>query len=249
LPGRQISHLPIQPLREKYPLLRRPKSTLELPPSRPTQRGVSRSSRTLERDAVDAAASGAHRQSQGGSNGARERSSGTQTNGAVFAFTEALADWSVEAFGADGSRTAKPCGPGPLLVSSRRRLTEPDWAPQNLNPPTTATRRIRSPGRAAQGRPGVSGEPVVITLACFVLFRTRGRGCSGHPAFPAPSVIGGTRLLKPRAHRAARTRIRVLTLSTTLVRASPPWLRTARWPWGTRTCARRRVSGVAEGGP
>ena len=137
----------------------------------------------------------------------------------------------------------------PVAGVKSAEASRPDRAWQNLNPPTTVTRRIRSPGRAAQGRPGVSGEPVVITLACFVLFRTRGRGCSGHPAFPAPSVIGGTRLLKPRAHRAARTRIRVLTLSTTLVRASPPWLRTARWPWGTRTCARRRVSGVAEGGP
>jgi hypothetical protein len=120
------------PSAKNIPLLRRPKSTLELPPSRPTQRGVSRSSRTLERDAVDAAASGAYRQLQGGSNGARERSSGTQTNGAVFAFTKALADWSVEAFGADGSRTAKPCGPGTRCwcqvgggKSARPGLTKP----------------------------------------------------------------------------------------------------------------------------
>src|SRR6266481_4215410 len=37
----------------------------------------------------------------------------------------------------------------------------------------------------AQGRSGVSGEPVV-TNSC-VSFRTRGCGCNGHPAFPAPS--------------------------------------------------------------
>src|SRR5258705_9718354 len=43
----------------------------------------------------------------------------------------------------------------------------------------------------AQGRPAGCGEPVVTTLMCFVLFRTRGCGCIGHPAFPAPSVLGG----------------------------------------------------------
>src|SRR5260370_5172023 len=43
----------------------------------------------------------------------------------------------------------------------------------------------------AQGRPAGSGEPVVTTLVCFVLFRTRGCGCIGHPAFPAPSVYRG----------------------------------------------------------
>jgi len=42
----------------------------------------------------------------------------------------------------------------------------------------------------AQGRPDVFGEPVVTTLVCF-LFRTRGCGCIGHPAFPAPSDFSG----------------------------------------------------------
>src|ERR1700716_2494355 len=45
----------------------------------------------------------------------------------------------------------------------------------------------------AQGRPECSGEPVVITLVCFLLC-TRGCGCTGHPAFPAPSVIEGRRV-------------------------------------------------------
>src|SRR5260370_29635519 len=43
----------------------------------------------------------------------------------------------------------------------------------------------------AQGRPAGSGVPVVTTLVCLVLFRTRGCGCIGHPAFPAPSVYRG----------------------------------------------------------
>jgi len=33
---------------------------------------------------------------------------------------------------------------------------------------------------------------------------TRGRGCSGHPAFPTPS-LGGRVFAKSRAHRAARS--------------------------------------------
>src|SRR3981189_969128 len=44
----------------------------------------------------------------------------------------------------------------------------------------------------AQGRAECSGEPVVTTLVCFLLC-TRGCGCTGHPAFPAPSVIEGRR--------------------------------------------------------
>src|SRR3977135_4499805 len=58
----------------------------------------------------------------------------------------------------------------------------------------------------AQGRPECSGEPVVTTLVCFVLC-TRGCGCTGHPAFPAPSVIEARRVsCIVRAHRAARSR-------------------------------------------
>src|SRR6266478_6005461 len=62
----------------------------------------------------------------------------------------------------------------------------------------TVTRRIRRRGEhaisrktIARGMPVDPSEPVVTTLVCFVLFRTRGCGCSGHPAFPAPSVYRG----------------------------------------------------------
>jgi hypothetical protein len=37
--------------------------------------------------------------------------------------------------------------------------------------------------------------PVVTTLVVLFYFRTRGCGCSGHPAFPAPSAFRGTRFL------------------------------------------------------
>src|SRR6266849_10475190 len=67
----------------------------------------------------------------------------------------------------------------------------------------TVTRRIRSPGRARNkplkplraGMPGESGEPSVTTLVCFILFRTRGCGCIGHPAFPTPSVFLGAQFM------------------------------------------------------
>jgi hypothetical protein len=44
-------------------------------------------------------------------------------------------------------------------------------------------------------------------------FCTRDRGCSAHPAFPAPSIFGGTTKRKPRAARAARTRTRICYLN------------------------------------
>jgi hypothetical protein len=37
--------------------------------------------------------------------------------------------------------------------------------------------------------PDDSDEPVVTTLVCFILFRTRGCGCIERPAFPAPSDV------------------------------------------------------------
>jgi hypothetical protein len=50
--------------------------------------------------------------------------------------------------------------------------------------------RVISRKTIAQGRPGETGGPVVTTLVCLFRFRTRGYGCNGHPAFPAPSVSG-----------------------------------------------------------
>jgi hypothetical protein len=57
-------------------------------------------------------------------------------------------------------------------------------------------KKARSPGRARRKplKPLrrecrlVSGEPVV-TNSCAFSFRTRGCGCIGHPAFPAPSFL------------------------------------------------------------
>jgi hypothetical protein len=54
--GRQLCNWLSSLADKNIPLVPSGKSVLELAPSRPIQRGVSRSSRTLERDAMDAAA-------------------------------------------------------------------------------------------------------------------------------------------------------------------------------------------------
>jgi hypothetical protein len=106
-------------------------------------------------------------------------------------------------------RAAKPWGPGtPTLVSSsrdgqsrgRRWLT----SPAHRGDHGVTVKPSRGECRF------VSGEPVVTTLVCFVLFCMRGCGCIGHPAFPAPSVIWVREIHGiARARGAARSRSRV----------------------------------------
>src|ERR1700738_5622487 len=54
---------------------------------------------------------------------------------------------------------------------------------------TRARNKPLKPLRA--GMPGESGATVVTTLVCFTTLCARGCGCSGHPAFPTPSVFLG----------------------------------------------------------
>ncbi len=101
---------------------------------------------------------------------------------------------------ADGrrsQRTAKPCGPDRRCYGQalRRWL----WARPGLETSpireATEARRNSAPGRAgisrqttAQGRPGVSGPPVVPSAHLRVqIFAQRIMGASRHPVFPAPS--------------------------------------------------------------
>src|ERR1700692_982725 len=85
-------------------------------------------------------------------------------------------------------RTVKSCGPDASTPASSWRKYTPMTVTRK---PITGESTKETVKTIAQGRPGVSGEPVVTTLVCFVLFCTRGCGCGGHPAFPAPSVLGG----------------------------------------------------------
>ena len=101
------------------------------------------------------------------------------------------------------------------MVLAPRRWRQASWD----DPRGDGGNKARSPGNPkeavktiAQGRPGETGEPVVTMLVCFVLFRTRGCGCSGHPAFPTPSDFGRAgRHSQTRARCAARSRCCVCT--------------------------------------
>ena len=107
------------------------------------------------------------------------------TNGAS-AFAKASADWESrpgEAFGVDGSRTAKSCGPDtPTLVSSSR----------NVIFAGDGGKRARSPGRARRkplkplrGECRVFSGVTVVTNACAFYQYARGYGRAERPAFPA----------------------------------------------------------------
>src|ERR1700720_461178 len=110
-------------------------------------------------------------------------------------------------------RTAKSCGSGaPTLASSFAEMHPPNRVRCIKDPQDDGDTQARSPGRA-RSKPlkplrrecrAESGGPVVTMLVCFVLCRTRGCGCSGHPAFPAPSVFLGERFLQNLGRLAPR---------------------------------------------
>src|SRR5216683_2801532 len=94
------------------------------------------------------------------------------------------------------SRTAKSCGPdAPTLASSSRSCVGPTGLRQNLSA-DDGGKRARSPGRARHkplkplraGMPGDAGVLVVTRVLSTNTKCTRGRGCSGRPAFPTPSL-------------------------------------------------------------
>jgi hypothetical protein len=83
------------------------------------------------------------------------------------------------------TRTAKSCGPGAATLALSSRGTQSARATVAKEPVHRGERDI-SRKTSAQGRPDVSGVPVVSNSCAFDLC-TRGRGCTGHPVFPAPS--------------------------------------------------------------
>ncbi len=97
-------------------------------------------------------------------------------------------------------RTAKSCGSdAPRLASSPAEASRPNRAwtkpyPQDDGGKTawSPRRARRKPLKPLRGECRLNpSEPVVTMLVCFVFYRTRGCGCSEHPAFPAPSVFFG----------------------------------------------------------
>jgi hypothetical protein len=108
-------------------------------------------------------------------------------------------------------RTAKSCGPdAPTLASSSRMFYRPNRAVMKRYPLMTVAKEPGHRGERdisrktiACGNAGRSGVLVVTRVRSTNTKCTRGRGCSGHPAFPTP-LLGARDKCKPRAHRAAR---------------------------------------------
>ena len=99
-----------------------------------------------------------------------------------------------------------------LMSSCRWRIRS-----NRINAPSSRAaieaERIQSPGRARH-KPSnhCAGNAGVLRLYLYARVRismqhcTRDRGCSKHPAFPAPSHLRERNLSKPRAQCVARTR-------------------------------------------
>jgi hypothetical protein len=92
------------------------------------------------------------------------------------------------------TRTAKSCGPdAPTLASSlRMMICKRRWQKS----PVTGESTKETVKTIAQGMSECFGVPVVTTLVWLFFIPTRGCGCNGHPAFPAPSVFRGTLFAK-----------------------------------------------------
>jgi hypothetical protein len=87
------------------------------------------------------------------------------------------------------TRTVKPCGPGArswrqaLRMSSAKRRWQKSSAHRG--------EREISRKTTAQGKPDALRWTCILVCAPLCKFCTRDRGCSAHPAFPAPSCFRG----------------------------------------------------------
>jgi hypothetical protein len=165
---------------------------------------------------VDATASGAQMGSQGGSS--RERSAGARTNDAATRLGRTLpGSHEVQRrLWRRWSRTAKLCGPGaPMLASSFSEMHPPNRVGCIKDPRSDGGKKAghrgerkvsRNPSRRESRFDPV--EPVVTSCASCA----HDRGCNRHPAFPAPSVLGGGWRSKPRALGAAGMQTHILRM-------------------------------------
>ena len=98
-------------------------------------------------------------------------------------------------------RTAKSCGPDiSTLMSSWRQCLRIAAATVTKKPDHRGEHEVTGT-TIAQGMPECFGEPVVTNSYDFYLC-IRGCGCVEHPAFPAPSVFGGTIFARTRRQRS-----------------------------------------------
>jgi hypothetical protein len=188
--------LAVQSCPQKYFPSRPTQITRIFPASHPSTRGVSRSSRTLGWDAVDAAASGAQRNGGAGWRKACELSTARRRPILL--------------------RTAKPCGPGTRCWCQVGGGETDLTGLANLNPPMTVTRRIRRRGERgisrkaiAQGMPDASAEPVCSCAPSSHLFAHETAGAARTRHSLHPLSFEGYDCCKTRADRVARTRSRI----------------------------------------
>ena len=180
---------PVQPSLQKYTSSRFPQISPTTPPVPARQEGRIAIVTDVGRNAVDAAAPAALKRSQGGLWPVSDRRRGRRTM---------------------LKRTAKPCGPG---ARGWRQVgggvAKPDRVRDAVNSPMTEAKGIRLRGELgisrktiARGMPECSGCTCMLVCASHTISCTRDRGCSKHPAFPAPSCLGET-VGQARAKRAA----------------------------------------------
>jgi hypothetical protein len=114
---------------------------------------------------------------------------------------------------------------------SRVVLTPRRWCQvSGSNSTDDGGKKARSPGRARRKplkplrREGRNASAETVCSCAFCMhFCTRDRGCSAHPAFPAPSLFRGSGISgKARTHCAARMRSHIL--SSLRAKRSNPWL-------------------------
>src|SRR5258708_104812 len=140
-------------------------------------------------------------------------------------------------------RTVKSCGSDASTpASSFTEASRPDRARTKPYPETTVTKEPDRRGEhevsrktIARGMPGLLRCDRGDYARVLVLFCTRGCGCIGHPAFPAPSVFSGPKdSCTTRAPHAARLRscICCLRIESRLCRWRVPQLLFPPPLWG-----------------
>src|SRR5215207_7640360 len=109
-------------------------------------------------------------------------------------------------------RTAKSCGSGAAVLALRPReatlLRDNGGKRAVLRGEHEVSRKA-----IAQGRPECFALPCMLVCSFVCANRTRDRGCSKHPVFPAPSIEEGGKLianlgrLAPREHQCVSCRM------------------------------------------
>jgi len=181
---------------KKIRFTRRANHLYKLAPSHPKE-GRSRSSRNARWDAVDAAAPARNRCLPGGSPVSDQPARGRT---ALQCLRQDFGRRHMAGRGLGRGR----CGRRSRVVLASVadvKLAEAASSQPGFGGPSirsaTVTKRNSSPGRARRkplkplrGESRVISGVLVVTTVCLLPMHT-GCGCSGHPAFPAPSVFEG----------------------------------------------------------